>query len=62
MFKKNKIFISDGTLLIEEGDFLFRTMSNGATEKYEVIDRGYYEVFAGVKAHYQCDVRKETAK
>ena len=60
--QKNKIFISDGTLLIEEGDFLFRTMSNGATEKYEVIDRGYYEAFSGFEAHYQCDVRKETAK
>ncbi len=59
--QKDKIFINDGTLLIEEGDILVRTMSNGATEKYEVIDRGYYEEFGAFDAHYQCDVRKITS-
>ncbi|MGG2114154.1 hypothetical protein ABFY60_27675 [Lysinibacillus pakistanensis] len=59
--QRDKIFIDDGTLLIEEGDILERKMSNGLTEKYEVTDRGYYEAFGAFDAHYQCDVRKLTS-
>lgn len=59
--QKDKIFIDDGTLLIDEGDILVRILSNGATEKYEVTDRGYYEAFGAFDSHYQCDVRKLTS-
>lgn len=60
--QKDKIFINDGQLLIEEGDILTRILSNGATERYEVLERGFYEEWEGIPAHYQCDVRKLTAK
>ncbi|MEQ6856295.1 hypothetical protein AAHH17_17670 [Lysinibacillus capsici] len=59
--QKNKIFIHDNTLPIEEGDRLVRTLSNGLEESYIVVDRGYYEKFHSIDAHYQCDVQKESS-
>ncbi|MGE7673778.1 hypothetical protein ACQKMV_09405 [Lysinibacillus sp. NPDC094403] len=59
--QKNKIFIHDNTLPIEEGDRLIRTLSNGLEESYIVVDRGYYEKFHSIDAHYQCDVQKESS-
>lgn len=56
------IVIPDGTLLIEEGDLLIRTLSNGGIEQYEVLDRGFHEKGYTIEAHYQCKVRKTTAK
>lgn len=56
------IFIPDSTLLIEEGDLLIRTLTNGGVEEYEVIDRGFYEKINGFNAHYQCKVRKLSSK
>ena len=55
------IFISDSTLPIEEGDKIFRELPNGLTETYIVLDRGYYQKFHSMAAHYQVKVRKETA-
>lgn len=56
----DKIFIDDDSLPIEEGDYLIRTLRNGITERYLVIDSGYMEEFAGLQAHYQCKVKKVT--
>lgn len=56
--QKSKVYIFDGNLLIEEGDIISRTLSNGGIEEYEVIDRGFHEKWEGVEAHYQCDVQK----
>ncbi|AYB37575.1 hypothetical protein [Brevibacillus laterosporus] len=55
------IFIDDESLPIEEGDKLLRTLRNGLTEKYIVLDRGYYEGVPGIKSHYQVKVKKESA-
>jgi hypothetical protein len=54
------IYIGDSTLPVEEGDHLARVLPNGLTEKYLVIDRGYYNEWAGEPAHYQVKVRKES--
>lgn len=59
--QKNKIFIFDSKLPIEEGDRLVRTLSNGLEESYIVVDRGFYEEFDSFDAHYQCDVQKESS-
>ncbi len=56
------IFISDSTLLIEEGDKITRELPNGLTETYIVLDRGYYSAHFGMAAHYQVKVEKETAR
>ena len=54
----NVIFISNGDLPIEEGDFLERQLPNGLWERYVVVDRGYYST--GILGpHYQCKVRKQ---
>lgn len=59
--QKNKIFIFDSKLPIEEGDRLVRSLSNGLEESYIVVDRGFYEEFDSFDAHYQCDVQKESS-
>jgi len=56
------IFIEDGRLPIEEGDKLVRYLSNGLSESYLVLDRGYYEKQMGFDAHYQVKVVKETTR
>lgn len=53
-----KIYIDDGSLPIEEGDTITRTLPNGLEEEYRVIDRGYFGGMGGIKAHYQIEVRK----
>jgi hypothetical protein len=58
----NKIFIADGNVPLEEGDVLERALPNGLTERYEILDRGYYGAFGGTAAHYQAKVQKETAR
>lgn len=56
-----KIFISDASLPIEEGDKILRTLPNGLEEYYVVIDRGYLAGLPpNLPAHYQVKVRKET--
>jgi len=59
--QSNMIFINDAQLPIEEGDKLLRTLPNGLTESYIVVDRGFYEGFVGFPAHYQVKVRKSSA-
>jgi len=57
-----KIFITDETIPIEEGDKLQRKLPSGMLENYIVLDRGFYNVdMAGMKPHYQCKVKKESS-
>jgi len=56
--QKKKILVQGTEYLIETGDLIQRKMSNGGEETYEVIDPGFHELFRGVPAHYQMDVRK----
>jgi hypothetical protein len=58
--QRGKIFISDGTLPLEEGDILVRELPNGMTESYVIEDRGYYAAIGGIHAHYQAKVRRES--
>lgn len=60
--QKEKVFIDDGSLPIEEGDRLLRVLPNGLKESYVVIDRGFYDKFHGISAHYQCEVQKESSQ
>jgi hypothetical protein len=55
-----KIFIDDASVPVEEGDRISRTLPNGLVESYLVLDRGFYEKFGGIPAHYQIEVRKES--
>ena len=56
--QKDKIFIQRSDILIETGDLIQRSMSNGAEETYKVIDPGFHERFHGIPAGYQMDVIK----
>lgn len=56
--QKNKIFIQRSDILIETGDLIQRSMSNGAEETYKVIDPGFHEKFHSIPASYQMDVIK----
>lgn len=59
--QKNQIFIMDSNLPIEEGDRFTRTLSNGLQESYLILDRGFRERVGGIRAHYQCEVQKESS-
>ena len=56
--QKNKIFIGRADVLIESGDLIQQSMSNGAEETYKVIDPGFHEKFHSIPAGYQMDVKK----
>jgi hypothetical protein len=51
--RTKKTFIQRSDILIETGDLIQRTMSNGATETYEVVDPGFHEGHGGIPAGYQ---------
>ena len=57
---RNKIFIDDGSLDIEEGDIIERVLPSGAKEQYLVIDRGFYRGAHGIPDHYQISVEKQS--
>tara|TARA_Y100000296_G_scaffold87324_1_gene132140 strand:+ start:14362 stop:14946 length:585 start_codon:yes stop_codon:yes gene_type:complete len=54
---KNQITL-ENVFLIEPGDLVVRTMSNGGTETFRVIDPGFKEKFHAIPAHYQMQVEK----
>lgn len=56
--QKDKIFIQRSDILIETGDLIQRSMSNGAEETYKVIDPCFHEKFHSIPAGYQMDVIK----
>ena len=62
LVEPKKIFVDDASVIIEEGDIFERTLSNGAIENYEVLDRGFYKGMHGIPDHYQVSVRKTTTK
>lgn len=53
-----KVFINQSTPLIEPGDLIVRSMSNGAEETMRVLDPGFHEQFHGIPAGYQMTVEK----
>lgn len=57
---RDKIFIDDGSLNIEEGDTIERVLPSGAKEQYLVIDRGFYRGAHGIPDHYQIKVEKQS--
>lgn len=56
--QRDRIFIEGNKPLIEAGDLVNHSMSNGAKETYEVIDPGFHEKFHGIPAGYQMHVKK----
>ncbi len=56
--QSHEVFINRSDILIESGDLIERSMSNGGVETFEVIDPGFQEQFHGIEAHYQMKVRK----
>ncbi|MGP5076373.1 hypothetical protein ACTXGZ_12910 [Psychrobacter celer] len=56
--QKDKIFIQRSDILIETGDLIQRSTSNGAKETYKVIDPGFHEKLHSIPAGYQMDVIK----
>ncbi|MBL0937627.1 MAG: hypothetical protein IBJ03_01965 [Gemmatimonadaceae bacterium] len=56
----SSIVFDDVQIPLEEGDHLERKLPNGLKETYVVLDRGYYDKFHGIPAHYQAKVRKLT--
>jgi hypothetical protein len=51
--KSEMTFIQRSDILIETGDLIQRTMSNGGVETYKVIDPGFHEGGSLIPAGYQ---------
>ena len=58
LFDRELILIEDGSLPIEEGDIIERTLPSGLKEQYLVTDRGFCNAFHGFPAHYQIKFEK----
>lgn len=56
--QKNRIFIDDASLVIEDGDQLEHKLANGLCERYMVLDHGFKPAFSSMPAHYQVAVKK----
>ena len=61
LVEREKIFIDDGSLNIEEGDIIERSLPSGAKEEYVVEDRGFYRAAHGIPDHYQIKVKKQNS-
>ncbi len=57
-FSDNMFLIEDGELDIEENDTIQRSLPNGKSEKYLVIDRGFMRAIGSFPNHYQTRVKK----
>lgn len=56
--QRNRIFIDDASLVIEDGDQFDHKLANGLTERYLVIDHGFKPAFSSMPAHYQVEVKR----
>lgn len=56
--QKTKIYTQRADLIIETGDIIERTATNGLKESYRVIDPGFHEKLHSIPAGYQMDVQK----
>lgn len=54
---KKSIITDHNGILIESGDIIVRSMSNGGEETYKVIEPNFSEAFGGIPAHYQMEVQ-----
>ena len=54
------IFTQDVKLPIEEGDRFERKLPNGGIETFEVLEPGFFAGMAGMPAHFQSKVRRDT--
>lgn len=55
---QNRILVDDASIIIEEEDFIERSLSNGAKEYYKVTDRGFCSGSPTITAHYQLSTIK----
>ena len=60
LVESTKIFIDDGSVNIEEGDIIERTLPSGAKEQFLVTDRGFYKGMHGIPDHYQVTVERQS--
>ena len=60
LVQSKMVFVDDGTIDIEEGDIIERTIPSGSKEQYLVIDRGFHKGMHGIPDHYQIVVEKQS--
>ena len=60
-FDGELFFIEAAEATLEDGDILERHASDGVTERYEIVDRGFFEeddIDPATPAHYQAKLKK----
>ena len=59
--QKDRIYIKDERLVIEEGGKILRTLPNGQCESYTIHTVHFHKGPAPRLSHYQIDVRKDSS-
>lgn len=59
--QRNKVFIRDEKLAIEEGGKILRTLPNGKSESYSILQVDFFKDPGGKLSHYEILVRKEAS-
>lgn len=60
LFSNYTVLVEDISIIIEDGDYILRTLPNGLVEEYLVIDNGYISGNGNIPSHYQISVKKNT--
>jgi len=56
---KDVIFIADTNIEVNEGNIIERSLENGITERYIVLDKGLTKENDDIPSHYKVKVKKE---
>lgn len=59
----NKVYIGDETVVIDEGDRIFRVLPNGKSESHLVLQVDFHkDPFDGPLSHYEVTTRRESSQ
>jgi hypothetical protein len=60
--QKNKVFVNDETLVIEEGGKILRPLPNGKSESHSILQVDFHkDPFGGHLSHYEITTRKDAS-
>ena len=60
-FGKGQFTVWDGSIEVDDGDFIDRPLPNGKAERYDIVEVHYSHQFHDIPAHVDMKVRKQGA-
>jgi len=59
--QRNKVFVNDETVVIEEGGKILRSLSNGRSESHSILEVVFFKDPRGALTHYEITTRKDAS-